>query len=134
MECDLAYRRWSCFVTDSSLQENFYVATQHHCAVFFNQDTFEYYISCTPFQDPCSLRNASWAVGRRGGYQQISQASRPVVHINNECSKRRSVCIVLLLLIRDVFSGALNKAVERETPSGDGSCRTSPIEVGVVSR
>ena len=33
------------FVTDSSLQENFYVVTQHHCAVLLNKDTFKYDIS-----------------------------------------------------------------------------------------
>ena len=42
------------FVTDFSLAENFHVVTQHHCAVLLNKDTFEYDISCTPFQIPCS--------------------------------------------------------------------------------
>ena len=50
------------FVTDSSLAENFHVVTQHHCAVLLNNDTFKYDISCTPFQIPCSLRYATWAV------------------------------------------------------------------------
>ena len=44
------------------------------------------------------------------------------VHINNECAKRRSVCIALLLLIRDlclklggvVLTGDFNKTAERE--------------------
>ena len=57
--------------------------------------------------------------------------------MNNECAKRRSVCIALLLLIRDlclepggeVLTGDFNKAVERETPSGDfGERRISPLE------
>ena len=58
------------------------------------------------------------------------------VHINNECAKRRSVCIALLLLIRDlclnlgavVLTGEFNKAFKRETPSGDGERRSSPME------
>ena len=50
------------FVTDNEMQVNFYVVTQHPCAVLLNKDTFEYDISCTPFQVPCSLRCASWAV------------------------------------------------------------------------
>ena len=50
------------FVIDNTMQVNFYVVTQHSCAVLLNKDTFEYNISCTPFQVPCSLRCASWAV------------------------------------------------------------------------
>ena len=51
------------------------------------------------------------------------------IHINSECAKRRSVCIALLLLIRELcLTGDFNKAVERETPSGDGERRTSPME------
>ena len=54
--------------------------------------------------------------------------------MNNECAKRRSVCTALLLLIRDlcmklgavILTGDFNKAVERETPSGDGERRISP--------
>ena len=59
------------------------------------------------------------------------------VHMNNECAKRRSVCIALLLLIRDlclklgavVLTGDFSKAVEGETPSGDfGERRISQLE------
>ena len=49
---------------------------------------------------------------------------------------RRSVCIALLLLIRDLciklgavlLTGDFNNVVEQETPSGDGERRTSPLE------
>ena len=157
MDSDLAYRRGSCFVTDSSLQEKSYVATQHHRAVLLNQDTFEYDISCTPFQIPCSPRYASWAVEgvvvtskfRRAPDQSCSYSTVANVHINYECAKRRWVWIVLLLLIWVQISAdhglsgsqrskkkknETSMENEGETPSGDGSCRTSPIEVGVVSR
>ena len=40
------------FVTDGSLQENFYVVTRHHSAVLLNEDTFKYDISCTPILIP----------------------------------------------------------------------------------
>ena len=50
------------FVTDNTMQVNFYVVTQHPCAVLLNKDTFKYDISCTLFQVPCSLRYAAWAV------------------------------------------------------------------------
>ena len=60
------------------------------------------------------------------------------IHINNECAKRRSVCIALLLLVRDLCSnlsavnltGDFNKAVEREHPAGDANIqrRTLPLE------
>ena len=82
------------FVTDSSLQENFYVVTQHHCAVLSNKDTFEYDISCTPFQALCSLRYASWAVEgmavtdkfRRAPDQSCLYFTIVNIHINNECA------------------------------------------------
>ena len=61
----------------------------------------------------------------------------PNVQINNECAKRRSVCLALLLLIRDfcsklsavVLTDDFNKAVERELPAGDpnGQRRLSAI-------
>ena len=49
-------------VTDRSLAENFYVITQHHCAVLLNKDTFARDFTCTPIQDPRSLTYSSWAV------------------------------------------------------------------------
>ena len=96
------------FVTDSCLAENFDVVTQHHCAVLFNKDTFARDFSCTPIQIPCSLRYCSWAVEgmvvagkfRRAPDQSCSYFTVANVHINNECAKRRSVYIVLLLLVR----------------------------------
>ena len=60
------------------------------------------------------------------------------VHINNECAKPRSVCIALLLLVRDlclklgevVLTGAFKKGAARELPSGgsDDQHRISPLE------
>ena len=59
------------------------------------------------------------------------------VHMNNECAKRRSVCIALLLFVRDlclklgavILIGDFNKAVERDTPAGDfGERWISPLE------
>ena len=48
------------------------------------------------------------------------------VHINNDCARRRSVCIALLLLVRDLrlrlgvvlLTGDFNKGAERELPPG----------------
>ena len=130
------------FVTDSSLEENFQAITQHHCAVLLNKDTFAREFTCTPIQVPCSLRLSSWAVEdmvvtgmfRRAPHESCSYFTVANIHINNECAKRRSVCIALLLLIRDlclklgvvVLTGDFTKAVERETPSSDGDRRTSP--------
>ena len=60
------------------------------------------------------------------------------VHINNECAKRRSVCIALLLLIRDlcmklgavIITRDLNKGAERELASSatTDQRRISPLE------
>ena len=94
------------FVTDSSLQENFHVVTQHHCAVLLNKDTFEYDISCTACLIPCSLRYASWALEgmavtskfRRAPDQSCSYFTIANIPFNNECAERRSVCVELLLL------------------------------------
>ena len=73
---------------------------------------------------------------RRAPDQSGSYFTVANVHINNECAKRRSVCIAFLLLICDLciklgvvtLTGDFSKAVERETPSGDGERRTSPLE------
>ena len=50
------------FVTDRSLSENFYVITQHRCAVLLNKDTFARDFTCTPIQVLFSLTCSSWAV------------------------------------------------------------------------
>ena len=59
------------------------------------------------------------------------------VHINNECAKRRSVCIALLLLTRDlcmklgaVITSDFNKGAEREavTSGLTDQRRISPLE------
>ena len=60
------------------------------------------------------------------------------IHINKECAKRRSVCIALLLLVRDlclklgavVLTGDFNKGAECElSPGGtDDRRRTSPAQ------
>ena len=58
------------------------------------------------------------------------------IHMNNECAKRRSVCIALLLLVRDqclkfgvvVLTGDFSKGAERALLSGgaDDQRRISP--------
>ena len=47
------------FCNDESLEENFYVVTQHGSAVLLNEDTFEPNSSCVPV---IILRCATWAV------------------------------------------------------------------------
>ena len=73
---------------------------------------------------------------RRPPGQSCSYFTVDNIHMN-ECAKRSSVCIALLLLIRDLcmklgavsLTGETNKAVEREMPSGDfGARRISPLE------
>ena len=61
-----------------------------------------------------------------------------VANIHIECAKRRSVCVALLLRIRDlcaklsavILTGDLNKAAERELSAGgsDSQRRVSPLE------
>ena len=63
-------------VTDSSLAENFYVATQHFCTVLFNKDTFKRDFSCTPFQVHCSRQLPDMGCGRHGVLWQIPQTTR----------------------------------------------------------
>ena len=85
----------------SSLAEKFHVITQHRCAVLLNKDTFTRDFSCTPIQDPCSLRYSSWAVEgmvvtgkfRRAPDPSCSYFTVANIHINSECAKRWSVCI-----------------------------------------
>ena len=97
----------SCFVTDSSVQENFYVVARHRCAVFLTRTPSSTTSLVLPIQDPCSLRCSTWAVEgvvvtskfRRAPDQSCSYSTVANVHINYECAKRRSVWIVLLLLI-----------------------------------
>ena len=113
---------------------------------FLNKDTFARDFSCTPIHVPCSLRHSSWAVEgmvvtgkfRRAPDPSCSYFRVANVHINNECAKRRSVCIALLLLVRDlclklgavIFTGDFNKGAEREA-AANGSMdqrRISPPE------
>ena len=131
------------FVTDSSLAENFYVITQHHCAVLLKKDTFARDFTCTLIQVPCSLMCCSWAVEGMAVTGKFSRAPDPScsnftvanVHINNECAKRRSVCIVLLLLIRDlcmqhsavILTGDFTKGAERELASSAPHRPTSDL-------
>ena len=121
------------FVTGSSLEENFYIANQHHCAVLLNKSTFARDFSHTALQIPCTRTSASCVV--EGMVSLASSAELPtrrarisrsltLISIMN-APKRRSVCIALLLLIRDlcselsavVLTGDFDKAVERELPS-----------------
>ena len=102
--------------------------------------------SCTPIQVPCSLRYSSWAVEgmgvtdnfRRAPDQSCSYFTVANVHINNECAKRRSVCIALLLLMRDmcmkpgavILTGDYIKGAECELASSGSTDqrRISPLE------
>ena len=107
--------------------------TQHHCAVLLNNDTFTRDFPCTPIHVVCSPRYSSWAVEgmvvtgkfRRASDPSCSHFTVANVHINNECAKRRSVCIALLLLIRDlrmelgavILTSDFKKGAERELAS-----------------
>ena len=108
------------------------MATQHGCAVFLDKDTFEPNYSCVPLIIPHKLIHASWAVEsmvvtgkfRSASNKSCSYLTVANVHIDDECAKRSSVCIALLLLIRDLclkrgavaLTGAVNKGAEREPP------------------
>ena len=93
-------------------------------------------------------------MGRRGHgcYWQVPQNSRQVVLLlhgrhrlqqQRGGAKRRSVCVALLLLIRDmclelgavVLTGDFNKGAERELPPGGSECerRVSPLEAAFSS-
>ena len=140
LACDLRTRVF-CFVTDSSLAENFYVITQHHCTVLLNNDTFTRDFPCTPIHVVCSPAVEGMVVA--GKFRRASDPSNPHftvanVHINNEFAKRRSVCIALLLLIRDlcmelfavILTGDFKKGAERELASSatTDQRRISPLE------
>ena len=116
------------FVTRSSLEQNFHIANQHYCAVLLNKDTLT-----RNSQVSCTHTYASWEVEGMVVTSKFRRAPAPAcsyftianIHINNVCAKRGSVCIAMLLLIRDlctelsavVLTGDINKAVERELPS-----------------
>ena len=128
--------------TPVALAENFYVVTQHNCTVLLNKDTFEPRYSCTPEELLFVLLNklksptsSSTLRGLSRAWLLLASSAGPPdkscshftvanVHINNECGKRRSVCIGLLLLIRDlclklgavVLTGDFHKGAERELP------------------
>ena len=63
------------FVTDSSLQENFYVVTRHHSAVLLNEDTFQvrhllYIDAERVFEKKCVPRVGKFKKKRRTQTQQ----------------------------------------------------------------
>ena len=71
LACDLRARGF-CFVTESSLAENFYVITQHHCAVLLNKGTFTRDFPCMPRYVSCSPRYSSFVDCRgHGCYWQV---------------------------------------------------------------
>ena len=123
------------FVTDRSLAENFHVITEHPCVVLLNKDTFTRDFTSTPIHVPCSLRYSKWAVEGMVVTGKFRRAPDPScfyftvanIQTNNQCAKRRSVCIALLLVIHDlclklgavVLTCDFNNAVEREASSGD---------------
>ena len=92
------------FVTDSSPAENFHMITPAP-------------LRCCPQQEHLRARvyvhaerYSSWAVEcmvvsgkfRRAPDKSCSYFTVANVHINTECAKRRSVCIALLLFVRDM--------------------------------
>ena len=113
---------------------------KHHCAVLLNEDFFERDYTRTPLQVPCSLRyswpsKAWWSL--KNPDPSCSYFTVCNIHVNSECTKRRSVCTAVLLVVCDmslkfgavVLSGDVNKAVEREALSGDsGDRRVSSLE------
>ena len=97
-------------MTGASLQHNFYIANQHHVAVLLN--TFTRQFSCFLLQVPCTHTCDSRAVEgmvvtgtfRRAPDPSCSYFTFANIYMNNESAKRRSVCIALLHLIRDLCS------------------------------
>ena len=113
------------------------------------RDTFVPRHTCVQLFMPCKREYSTWAVEgmivtgrfRRAPDKSCSYFTVANIHINEECARRRSICIARLLLIRDlcmklgavVLTGDFNKAIERETPSGDGERRTSlPKNRGIL--
>ena len=103
--------------------------------VILNKDAFARDFSCTRVQVPCSLSYSSWAVegvvvtaSSEGHPTSRSPSSTsPTLHSSKECAKRWSLCIALLLLIRDmcmklgaviltavILTSDFNKGAERE--------------------
>ena len=137
------------FFNSMTLQGNFYVVTQHDCAVLLHKDSFEPRYTFTPLFVPCRRKYSTWAVEgtvltgkfRRAPDPSCSYFTVDNIHINNGCAKRRSICIALTLLIRDlcatlgavVLTGNFNKAAERELPTGgsDSQRRISPLEAAL---
>ena len=134
----------SSFITNNSLTERFYAPTHYHCAVLLNKDTFARDFCMHTYPGPllaevpfvgCRRNGSCWQV-RRAPDQSCFHFTVANVHMNNACAKRRSMCTALLLLIRllcmklgaVILAVEFKKAVERETPSGDGERRTSPMQ------
>ena len=77
----------SCFVTDSSLAENFHVTTQHHCAVLVHQDTSARDFSCTPIQVRSSLRFSSRGAEGMVAFGQFRRAFDPSCAFFQGCQR-----------------------------------------------
>ena len=111
------------------MQGNFYVATQYGCAVLLNKDTFEPNFLCVPLLSLASsgmLYGLSRGMVVIGKFRRAPDKSCPYftsanIHINNECAKRTSVCILLLLLIRDLCLRLVAVVVTGDFQQG---CRT----------
>ena len=134
----------SAFSGDATVRTNFYVATQYGCAVLLNKDTFEPNFLCVQLLVLCKLRYATWVVEGMvvvGKFRRAPDKSCPHftianIRINNECAKRRSVSIALLLLIRDlclkvgvVLTGDFNNCALRKLPLG---CSESQRRISLV--
>ena len=114
--------------------------------MLLNKNTFTRDFSCILWQVPCAHAYASWAVEgvvvtgnfRRDPDKSCSSFTVANIHINNECAKRRSFCIALLLLIRDVclklgavvLTGDFNNGAECELSPRcpESQRRISPLE------
>ena len=111
-----------------------------------NKNTFTRDFSWILLQVPCAHAYASWAVEgvvvtgnfRRDPDKSCSFFTVANIHINSECAKRRSVCIALFLLIRDVclklgavvLTGDFNNGAECELSPRcyETQRRISPLE------
>ena len=119
--------------------------------MLLNKTTFTRDFSCILLQVPCAHAYASSAVEgvvvtgnfRRDPDKSCSCFTVANIHINSECAKRRSVCVALLLLIRDVclklgavvLTGDFNNGAECELSPrcSESQRRNSPLEAAFSS-
>ena len=125
------------FVTDSSLAENF------HMAVLLNKGHFHarHLVHAIPGSLLAQVffvwpSRAWWLLASSAGARPVVLLLHGRQRAHQQRVRQAEVRVHRLLLIRDlcvklgavIFTGDFNKAVERETPSGDGERRSSPLE------